>query len=327
MADPGIIVLQDDFGVAATPPQTETDLAGITKRANDIRASVRYVQERRPTSSMTKAAILERIRQVWDEDLGPFDDQAREIAELANSPKAPPEPLPSPLVVGHAGSYGGHDPAVDAYLGGEWGPHHGIWCVAPVDGTVELYQFPTPLDVYEALDAAAQQAHRELFHGWVCCVPELGGDLGHATAGADSWWVTSVTPAQTMYVPVFRPAAPLSVDGVRLAWLGTGHVDGAQVTTGRVAQGTRLWRTWDSGVRFEDRNIVARAAHGHFICGTSAQLSPNGDAPGWLAIQAFGFPSPRRHGVPGPQDYMGGGYIAGRPRADWAGREIPPIPV
>lgn len=80
--DAGIPVFADDFGAGA-PPGGNVDTAAIQERARAIRESVAYVQGLRPTSNMSKAAILERVAQVWDTEIGPFDDLAREIGELA----------------------------------------------------------------------------------------------------------------------------------------------------------------------------------------------------------------------------------------------------
>lgn len=86
---PGLVVLSDDFGASAPPPPEEdtVDLAAIDARVAAIRDTVRAVQAARPTGSLTKAQILARIEEVWTHQLGPFDDLAREIGELAHAPK------------------------------------------------------------------------------------------------------------------------------------------------------------------------------------------------------------------------------------------------
>lgn len=250
------------------------------------------------------------------------------IVELAADPQPqpPPDPTPEPTVYqGFAVSYSGHDPARDCYLGltpeqGEWGPHHGLDILAPAPGRVELYTFPTPLTLAEMgvmFDPEYARHHDELFGaGWLCMAP---GDI-HRLGGA--------VGQQTMYVPVYWPETPLRLRNgqlLRAAWFGHSRQD---VAVGHVDTGGRICTSWDSGVRFEANGITARAAHVH-VCGTTTgTLSMNGDVDGLLVAQAFGWHVEWRGNVgPGPTDYLGGGWVAGKRRSAWGGHAIPPVPA
>jgi hypothetical protein len=269
---------------------------------------MREAQAGRP--ELLDPAYFAKVGTIFDGTLGPTRDYMAQIRALL-PPDAPPAPV---QVVGHAGSYSGHDPAVDLYPNGEWGPHDRIPLVVPKAGRIERYTFGTPLPALAATDPEYAERHRQLFEGWICIAREAHGERFAGTL-------------QQMDVLVYWPDGGLDIDGVHLAAVGVGHVLGSSIPVGRVTAGTTAALTYDSGIRFERQGIAARAAHGHFIAFRSGVLSPNGDAPGWLAIKAFGFPAPRRHGVPGPTDYLGGGFVAGRPKSDWAGRAIPPIPA
>lgn len=240
--------------------------------------------------------------------------------DVALAGQAPPTPTPSPTP-GFAGSYTGHDPAVDAYLGGLWGPHSGIALKAPAPGRVELYLFGTPLP---ALSNDAEHARRyaELFTGWTC----MASFAGTPTLAAGQ---------QQMAVFVWWPDTPYAVAGLGLRWIGGAHVDASSVRQGRVNTGDTMALTSNSGINFERAGYAeARAAHWHAICGRTGTLSPNGDISGYYAIKALGFPDPARGPRPGPNDYEQLGpsgrclYCAGRLRSDFdqAGQPIPPPP-
>jgi hypothetical protein len=243
-------------------------------------------------------------------------DEALDAALGAEPPPPPPAP-----VVGLAGSYAGHDPAIDAYLGGPWGPHHGIALQAPAPGRVELYQFGTPLPVLPA-DPVYARNHADLFRGWVCIASppyQTGVGAGQQQMAVFVWW----------------PDTPYVVAGVPLLWIGGAHVDPTSVRQGHVNTGDTMALTSNSGINFERAGYAeARAAHWHAICGRSRQLSPNGDVSGALAIQALGFPAPVLGPKPGPTQYEQRGadgkclYCAGRLRSDFlaAGKPIPPMP-
>lgn len=236
--------------------------------------------------------------------------------DAALAGQAPPAADP-----GFAGSYAGHDPAVDAYLGGPWGPHHGIILPAPAAGRVELYLFGTPLPALSN-DVEHARRYQELFTGWTCMISPSPDQRVAASQ-------------QQMAVFVFWPDSPVVVDGQALQWIGGGHVDAASVRQGRVQPGDPMARTSNSGINFERAGYAeARAAHWHVICGRTRTLSPNGDTSGYYAIRALGFPAPTRGPRPGPTDYerLGGNgkalYCAGRLRSDFdqAGQPIPPPP-
>jgi hypothetical protein len=335
----GQIKMAEDFGASAAPGtggygEVQSRLLAIQALCNkggeeDPQQALRYARaDLAPFFSSTKytkaqmaqagkdlGAFLADIQQT----LGPIYEHAQVALDQFPKVNEPHEPPSTPALLGHGGSYLGHGDAIDGYLGGLWGPHHGIELRAPARGRVELYTFPTPLDAFTtgADDPSYVQRHNDLFRGWSCMLP-------HDPQAADVG-----TLAQTMYVMVYWPDQPLVVDGVTLRWLGGGHCQGASVRPGIVEKGDLLCRTWNSGIDFEARGILARAAHVHAICGRTTTLSPNGDVSGWLALRAFGYDRAGmwEHGVPGPDQYMGGGYIAGRPKSDWAGRPIPPIPA
>lgn len=245
-------------------------------------------------------------------------------AALADAPEPPVSHYQ-----GFAVSYAGHDPARDCYLGTspdqkEWGRHDGLPLLAPAPGRVELYSFPTPLNLPQGWSVASraeyQQNHDDLWgDGWVCMAPpptaRVGSGSGHLIA------------AQVMYVPVYWPDSPIRLANgqlLRAAWFGHSRQDAA---VGRVDTGGRICTSWDSGVRFENNGIAARAAHVH-VCGTvTGTLSPNGDVDGLLVAQALGWQMEwRGNGGPGPDQYMSGQWIAGKPRNQWGGHAIPPVP-
>ena len=235
------------------------------------------------------------------------------------------QPQPTEQVLAFAVSYSGHDPARDVYPGlspdqKEWGPHHGLDILAPAPGRVELYTFPTPLNFAQRAAARGSdyaRHHDELFGaGWLCMAPVDAETVAAPLIGQ-----------QTMYVPVYWPDATIRLANgqyCRAAWFGHSRQDAA---VGRVDTGDRICTSWNSGINFEANGITARAAHVH-VCGTATgTLSPNGDVDGLLVAQALGWQVEWRGNVgPGPNDYMGGGWIAGKRRSAWTGRALPPQP-
>lgn len=228
--------------------------------------------------------------------------------------QVPPDPSPAPTLRGVYGTYSGHGLAQDLYGGAtdeqvQWGPHHGLPLVAPCRGHVELYAFGVGSAGLAAVNPAYARQHLALFAGWTCGVPALYG-------------------LQTMYVAVFWPDEPLTVDGQRIGHLHYGHVR-SDVQAGPVDAGQQFATSWDSGVRFESMGVpTARAAHTHCCAGAGAQLSPNGDLDGRLAVAAQGWTTTDARTMPGPTDYASGRYCAGRLLSDFtrAGRELPPVP-
>lgn len=207
------------------------------------------------------------------------------------------------------GTYSGHGLARDAYPGlteemVQWGPHHGIPLVAPADGRIEVYSFGTPLDV-AAMAAEYRANWQALSEGWTCL--------------AD--------PLQAMYVAVWWPSGAYSVAGQRIGHLHYGHVHAA-IKAGPIRQGEQFATVWDSGIRFEPGVPNARAAHVHCCAGAGAQLAPNGDLDGRLAVLAQGWEVTDIGFAPGPTDYQSGRYTAGRLTSDFtrAGKPIPPMP-
>jgi hypothetical protein len=306
----GLLHLHEDFGEDEEAP---VDKEAIHWRLREIRAHVSDVQNMRPTGSMTKAQILTRVAEVWDHNIGPFDDLAREAGELLDAPGSLPEPEPEPVrqIRTVYGTYSGHGLARDAYPGWndeqvQWGPHHGIPIVAPANGRVELYDIGTPLNVVRIAGAEYTANHEALFKGWSC---------------------KSYDPLQTMFVVVFWPEQPLTINSQRVGHLHYGHVNG-DVMTGRVSAGVVFAHVWDSGIRFEPRIPNARAAHVHACAGAGSMLSPNGDLPGELAIVAQDWEATNVGTLPGPMEYQSGRYCAGRLLSDFqqAGRPIPPLP-
>lgn len=264
--------------------------------------------------------------QAWDEIGVVAGNYLPRIVELATAPTPapPPDPPPAPTTYqGFAVSYAGHDPARDAYLGTspdqkEWGRHDGLPILAPAPGRVELYQFPTPLNAPIHADPDHTKREMELFGGgWVCMAPlpddmKIGGPL-YGT--------------QAMFVAVYWPDTPIRLANgqmLKAAWFG--HCKG-DIPVGRVDTGGRICTSWDSGVRFENNGIQARAAHVHTCGSATGVLSMNGDVDGLLVAQAFGWQIEwRGTGGPGPQDYLTGQWIAGKRQSQWGGHVIPPVP-
>jgi hypothetical protein len=130
-----------------------------------------------------------------------------------------------------------------------------------------------------------------------------------------------------MYVMVYWPDAPLQApDGTLVQGLGGGHVR-EEVAVGRVDTGDTLAITSDSGIRFERQGIVARAAHCHLIGGRTRTLSPNGDIDAFLLAPLLHWALRNVGTVPGPTDYLSGGFVAGKARQLWTGRQLPAVPA
>ncbi len=261
--------------------------------------------------------------------LGSIKDYMNQIGALVHelgadpTPAPPPDPTPVSHYQGFAISYSGHDPARDVYLGTgpdqkEWGRHDGLPILAPAPGRVERYQFGTPLNAPRMVDPEYAQHHQELFGaGWVCMAP----------ASALTLTGDPLYGSQTMQVAVFWPDTPIRLSNGQQAhafWFGHCKPD---VPVGRVDVGGRICTSWDSGVRFENNGIQARAAHVHCCGSATGTLSMNGDVDGLLVAQALGWQVEwRGAGGPGPNDYMSGQWIAGKPRSQWGGHPIPPVP-
>lgn len=278
------------------------------------------------TLVQSASAAVKRARQLdADWPAGTLEDADDALDEaLAGVPGPPPDPPPVSHYQGFAVTYAGHDPARDCYLGTspdqkEWGRHDGLPVLAPAPGRVELYQFPTPLNLSTMTDPDYVRRVDELWgDGWVCISPAT---LEHVEVAGP------LIAAQAMYVAVYWPDAPIRLSNgqmLRAAWFG--HCRG-DIPVGRVDTGGRICTSWDSGVRFENNGITARAAHAHTCGSATGTLSPNGDVDGLLVAQALGWQVEYRGASgPGPNDYMAGNYIAGKPRSQWGGRAIPPMP-
>lgn len=309
MAEPGLVRMAPDFG-AGDGGGTVT----IDELCDQGISLIEQAQDNRVT-------MLDGVGN-WEADrdsyraltVDTFDHRIGPIRNVLEAIKALPktgEPTPEPMRIGAViGTYSGHGLAKDAYAGltteqVHWGPHHGLPIVAPADGRVELYQIGTPLGMVTAQGQEYTANHMALFAEWVCL--------------AD--------PLQTMAVAVWWPAAPFTVEGQRIGHLHYGHVRG-DVRTGAIAKGEQFAQSWDSGIRFEPGVPKARAAHTHCCAGAGTTLSPNGDLPGRLAAVAQGWTVTDIGTVPGPTDYQGGRYTAGRLTSDFtqAGKPIPPMP-
>jgi hypothetical protein len=252
-------------------------------------------------------------------------------------------PMPTPTKIGGFWvTYPGHDLAIDAYLGYtpeqiQWGPHHGIPLIAPADVIVERYAFPTPLNVYAAMDEQTRQNHRDLFSEWVCGVSDVVVPASHVQLVGviydkplrvnDEWWAYDVEPTQVMNVAVARFVTSFTIDGVILNHIHLGHVY-QDITVGRVPKNTQFGKSWDSGIRWEPR-IDARAAHVHTVASTIPTLSPNGNISGVYAARAMGWEVEYSALQVGPYQYELGTYCAGKLRTMFTGvgKPLPPVPA
>ena len=230
-----------------------------------------------------------------------------------------PVPPPAAAITGVAVTYTGHDPARDCYLGYTaeqvaWGQHWGIPFIAPAEGMVSVYTFPTPISLPTHWTAAVRAEyianHDAIFGGPFIC----GMDRAQLIA-----------TGQTMYFVLYQPAVPLA--GLKALWFG--HARG-NAKVGPVATGEWFGESWDSGIHFESAGVPnARAAHVHCCASATGALTMNGDVDGLRAAAAMGW-SVEFIGSngPGPNDYLGGAYCAGRHLADFTngGHPIPPMP-
>lgn len=291
-----------DAGSVSLP---EADALGTAMDLELLRPSPRKGELRRIRTAY--AGAFNRLADVYYAEPGPEPE-----------PDPAPQPAPAAVLSGFGGTYSGHGLARDCYLGTDpemvaWGPHHGIDLLAPAPGRVELYQFGTPLAGAAASDREYQQRHHALFDGWVCSAQRdvmMGGRL---------------FGAQTMFVAVYWPDDPRRVgNGQVYRAAGAGHCR-SDVPVGRVNAGDRWATTWDSGVRFEGQGLQVRAAHVH-LTGFTGQLSPNGDIDGLLVAEDLGLQVRNVGIIAGPNDYLAGSWIAGRPKREWAGRALPPMP-
>jgi hypothetical protein len=324
--------LRPDFGVVEgplpEPPPEEADgAAAIRARTQELRDRVVAIQLDRCAWDADYEAYRASMVQICDHDAGPIHDVANQI-DAALPPKVepppgepPPGPPPAPRAVGCVyGTYSGHGLAVDAYAGRTpheiaWGPHHWIELRAPADGTIVVYQLGTPL---------AQTA-------WQALAAHSGVPIDVYAANYQALWAgwrCWATPLQTMIVAVWYPSARYVLEGIGIGHLHYGHLHPA-VEAGAIRAGAVFGRSWDSGIRFEPGVPRARAAHTHCCAGAGAQLSPNGDLPGRLAVLAQGWaPATDIGTVPGPPEYFRGLYTAGRLTSDFerAGQPLPPLP-
>lgn len=301
-------VMAADFGQAEEP---NVDAAEIIWRAEEIDrrlALAQALREQGDIQTNTPAGA-----DWFDAEMGPGRDLLRQIIDLAGKVDGG-EPPAQQIGCVH-GTYPNHKPARDAYAGFteeqvQWGPHHNVPLVAPVNGRVERYAIGTPLDAAKQLFA-----HSPLYVENLVALSE---------------GVVCVIPEQVMYVAVFWPDEPLIIAGQRIGHLHYGHVH-ENIRVGRVAQGDAFAWAWDTGIRFEPGVPKARATHTHCCAGAGTTLSPNGDLPGEYAIMAQGWAATDIGTVPGPTGttgYQSGRYTAGRPTSDFteAGKQIPPMP-
>lgn len=305
--------LAADFGEGAgeepMPPDELAQVREEFRQAIVLLDDARFHnREANPDFAWTEVGEASRILAIASERLG----------KVEPAPEPPPsEPPPPARIQSVYGTYNGHGLAIDAYPGRtddevQWGPHHGIPLVAPVDGRVEVYQFGTPLNM------AMSAIHSVL--------ADPAGYVANWHALSDGW-TCRATPQQTMYVAVFYPSDYFEVGGQRIGHLHYGHVRG-DIRTGPVRQGDVFAYVYDSGIRFEPQVPNARAAHVHCCAGAGTQLSPNGDLPGRLAVFAQGWQATDAGFMPGPSEYQSGAWCAGRRLSDFtrSGRPVPPMP-
>lgn len=123
------------------------DTAAITERVDAIRAAVQAAQAHRCAYGATKATYQASMATVMDEDIGPLDDLAREIGELANAPKAPDpgpeEPPPAPWRMPNGFTAPTHWDGDATKL--DWYPGPlGTGIAWPLGGTVTVERGPSP---------------------------------------------------------------------------------------------------------------------------------------------------------------------------------------
>lgn len=218
-------------------------------------------------------------------------------AALGGLPPPPPPPPPPPAKVqGFGGTYdASHGYAFDWYPNGENGPHYDYEVLCPVDGTVEKYAI--------TVGASGQihlQHHIPYTRGLKLLEPP--DFLAHYAARAD------MIAASPMYIAVFTPTQPVTIDGQRVVRVWYGHVQNG-FPTGRRQKGDRLALCGNSGIA----SLPGEASHIHCCASGTGNLTPNGDLPGILAVKLLGR-NPRVDYVPGPQQYMTGQWFRGKRR-------------
>ncbi len=224
---------------------------------DEVQRLVALVQTHRPPFDAPHAAYQAAMAQICDQDVGPIHDLMTQLKDLFPRADPGPRPIPEPpQLQGVAVTYSGHGNARDVYLGldadmVQWGPHDSLELRAPANGRVELYQFPTPLDTFQAMDATTRARHRALFRDWICMVPAAWTPANTLLAGEDAWWVAPATATalgqQVMNVPVFwyDTPAPSRLGLVRALWFGHAR-NGAR--TGGVLQGEVFGLSGASGI-------------------------------------------------------------------------------
>jgi hypothetical protein len=330
VSDVGMVKLAEDFGASGgdTPVVDFADLDGKLAEAQaqlgDPPNGLRF---QRPAARATKATwvawsdqVREKAGIAWD-----YMQQVRDAFPKASPPPVIEPPKPRPTVLGVCGSYAGHDPARDVYLGlsdqqVQWGPHHGFEVRAPAPGSVQALTFPTPLDTWLALGAERRRELERFFADFTCWLPPAR-DVVVPEAQVD--------PLQTMYVLAYAPDGGYRTTGGLVRLQVGAHVR-QDIRTGRVTTGDLMTVVWDSGIHFESAgNPVARAAHFHSAPSQSGQLLPNGDMDGLYGCELFSWQVQNIGTVPGPNDYaIPNRYCAGRLYSDFqqAGQSIPPMP-
>lgn len=303
----------------------------LYRQFQNIRDRVRQAQAARPDYWADYPTYQAAMEQICTQLIGPIVDEANIGENIAHTLLDQPEPAPPPAnthLGGYGGTYAGHGFARDCYLGRNadealWGPHHGLELLAPCPGRVEAYSFQTPLNTpRDALNAEYYRRRDDLLRDWVCIAPQAALD---ATASEDE--IKAFISVQNMFIAVFWPDTPLQArNGQMVHAIWGGHCK-SDIPVGRVETGQRFLTIWDSGVRFENNGIVARAAHVHLCGSATGTLSPNGDIDGFLIAELLGLYVQDVGTVPGPNDYMTGGFIARLPRSQWTGHTIPPIPT
>jgi hypothetical protein len=282
--------------------------------------------EGRPVTHGIMNAAVGPLGNYFDQTVADAESLVTYIPKV--DPPPPPPPPPVSLITGVAVTYAQHDPAKDVYGGYsddqvKWGPHHGLPFIAPADGVVTLYSFPTPLlprlgmgDLHSGSaidDALYQMNHDALFGGDFIC-------------GLSAVELRAI--GQTMYFIVYQPDVPIqtSYGPFKVGWGGHAR---SNAKVGRVVKGDKYGESWDSGIHFEPGVPEARAAHVHACASATGNLTMNGDISGlaWCEVHGWKVAFIGSNG-PGPTQYQQGAYCAGRLRSDFtaAGKQPPPMP-
>jgi hypothetical protein len=309
----------NDNRVTAAIDRTELGRAAdVVSEVDDALAAL-DLQQVRATLAEAKQWLDDR-RDAETVDLGELG-RAADVVNQTDDALAALEDDAAPVAPeAFGGTYAGHGQAKDVYPGGPRGPHHGFEIRAPRPGEVRAFQMgPTPLVGADADPEHARLAADLRGDGWICQAPapDEGG-----LVGADL-----IVGAQFIHVAVYFPDQPLQLANgqmIRAAWFGHVRQD---VRAGRVEPGDVIAVSWDSGIRFENNGIQARAAHVHACGDPNGQLSPNGTVDGNLIWEAMTGVRPHEFDAPGPEQYMSGQWIAGRRAQEWQGHPIPPIPA